>query len=567
VRTQGPTRGSADPAGADRHSSAEPVGRDLLWFVAEGTAGTVGDEFFERLVEHLAPALRADVAFVAEVVPADRGRARYLACWERGRLAEPVEYCLAGTPCADVADSDLVLYADGVRQRFSDDEMVVELGLDSYLAVALRGSDGAHLGHLGVLAAGPLRPDGEKLAALRIFAARAAAEIERRRQESALRDREASHRALAQEQAALRRVAMLVAADAAQREVLDTVACEVGLLLGADVASLVRWDGERCEIVAGWSASPAKQVPVGLVFDPDGAVATKQALRTGRPARADEGALPREDVAVHKLGIRSAVAAPITVGGRRWGVVRAGRTGDAPLPAGSEQRLGDFADLVAQAIANAEAREELAASRARVVQAGDEARRRIERNLHDGAQQRLVSLALLVRLAERRLGGDSEAAPVLAQVAAELRSTLDELRELAHGIHPAVLTSHGLGAALETLAGRASLPVDVLAVPVERLPEPVEATAYYVVAEALTNVAKYAHATAATVSAVRVDGRLCVEVRDDGIGGARIDAGSGLRGLTDRVEAMRGSLRIDSAPGRGTTIVASIPMQGPHAAT
>ena len=202
-----------------------------------------------------------------------------------------------------------------------------------------------------------------------------------------------------------------------------------------------------------------------------------------------------------------------------------------------------------------------------MVQAGDDARRRIERNLHDGAQQRLVSLALSVRLAERRLGGDSEAGPVLAQVAAELRSTLDELRELAHGIHPAVLTSHGLGAALETLAGRAPLPVEVLAVPAERLPEPVEATAYYVVAEALTNVAKYARATAATVSAVLADDRLYVEVRDDGIGGASIDGGSGLRGLTDRVEAVRGSLRIDSAPGRGTTVVASIPMHGTHTST
>ena len=551
--------GSGGPAG---RNSAEPAGRDLLWRVAEGTAGTVGEEFFERLVEHLASALRADVAFVAEVLPEDRDRARYLACWQGGRLAEPVEYCLAGTPCAQVADSDLVWYSDGVLQRFPHDQMVVELGLDSYLAVALRGSDGTHLGHLGVLAAGSLRADRENLAALRIFAARAAAEIQRRRQDTALRERQSAHRALAQEQAALRRVAMLVAAEAPQREVLHSVAREVGLLLGADVASLVRWDGERCAIVAGWSASPTRRVPVGLVFDPDGAVATKEALRTGRPARADEGELPREDVAIHELGIRSAVAAPITVGRRRWGVVRAGRTGDASLPSESERRLGDFAELVAQAIANAEARDQLAASRARVVKAGDEARRRIERNLHDGAQQRLVSLALTVRLAERRLGGDSDAAPVLAQVAAELASTLEELRELAHGIHPAVLTSRGLGAALETLAGRAPVPVELLAVPHERPPEEVEATAYYVVAEALTNVAKYARASSATVSAVLADGRLHVEVCDDGIGGATMDGGSGLRGLADRVEAVRGTLRIDSTAGRGTTVVASIPIEG-----
>ena len=562
MRSDGAKRRSVGSGGAAGRNSAEPAGRDLLWRVAEGTAGMVGEEFFERLVEHLAPAMCADVAFVAEVLPGDRDRARYLACWQGGRLAEPVEYCLAGTPCAQVADSDLVWFADGVLQRFPDDEMVVQLGLDSYLAVALRGSDGSHLGHLGVLAAGSLRPDRESLAALRIFAARAAAEVERRRQDTALRERDMAHRALAEKHAALRRVAMLVAADAPQREVLDSVAREVGLLLGADIASLVRWDGERCEIMAGWSASPTRRVPVGLVFDPDGAVATKAALRTGRPARADEGELPREDVAVHRLGVRSAVAAPITVGRRRWGVLRAGRTGDAPLPIESERRLGDFAELVAQAIANAEARDQLAASRARVVNAGDEARRRIERNLHDGAQQRLVSLALMVRLAERRLGGDSDAAPVLGQVAAELASTLEELRELAHGIHPAVLTSRGLGAALETLAGRAPLPVELLAVPRDRLPEAVEATAYYVVAEALTNVAKYARASNATVSTVLADGHLHVEVCDDGIGGASMTTGSGLRGLADRVEAMRGTLSVKSTAGRGTTVVASIPIEG-----
>jgi signal transduction histidine kinase len=459
-----------------------------------------------------------------------------------------------------VAESDLVWYADGVLQRFPHDEMVVELGLDSYLAVALRGSDGTHLGHLGVLAAGRLDPEGEHLAALRIFAARAAAEVERRGQERALRDGEASYRALAEEQAALRRVATLVAAEAPQRQVLGSVASEVGLLLGADIASLVRWDGRFCEIVAGWSLSPVRTPPVGLVFDPDGAVATKQALLTGRPARADEGELPREDTQVHTLGIRSAVAAPITVGRRRWGVVRAGRTGDEPLPGGSERRLGDFAELVAQAIANAEAREQLAASRARIVQAGDQARRRIERNLHDGAQQRLVSLALSVRLAERRLGEDSAARPVLGQLAEELAATLDELRELAHGIHPAVLTSHGLGAALETLAGRAPLPVELVAVPDGRLPEAIEATAYYVVAEALTNVAKYARAGGATVSAVCAGERLEVRVSDDGIGGAAIDRGSGLRGLADRVEAVCGNLQVDSPPGRGTVVLASIPI-------
>jgi signal transduction histidine kinase len=546
------------PAG-DR-PAADPAGKDLLWFVAEGTAGTVGEEFFRRLVEHLALAFGADVAFVAELVPEARERARFLACWEGGRLVEPAEYRLAGTPCAEVGRSDVVSYAEGVRRRFPDDEMVVRLGLDSYLAVALRGADGGHLGHIGVLAAGRLTPDPEKVAALRIFAARAAAEVERRRHERALHEREATYRALADEQAALRRVAMLVAAGAPQRELLESVACEVGRLFSADVASLVRCDGERAEIVAGWNASPARPVRTGHVFDVETSFVTKTALRTGRPARGDERQL--RDEVVRELGIRSAVAAPIDVAGRRWGVVRAGRTGEEPLPAGAETRLGDFAGLVAQAIANAEARQELTASRSRIVEAGDAARRRIERNLHDGAQQRLVGLSLSLRLAQRRLEGDPRASRLLAGLAEDVAEALRELRELARGIHPAVLTDRGLGPALEALAARAPLPVELRTTPRERLPEPVEATAYYIVAEALTNVAKYAGATVATVSVEHPDGRLRVAVADDGIGGADMTRGSGLRGLADRAEALRGTLRVESAAGRGTTVIAELPVGG-----
>jgi signal transduction histidine kinase len=545
---------------SDGTSAAEAAGKDLLWFIAEGTAGTVGEQFFQCLVKHMAVAFGADVAFVAEVVPDDQERARFLACWEGAGPAEPVEYGLAGTPCAELRDAGVVSYTSGVRERFPEDEMVVELGLDSYLAVALRGSDGTHIGHLGVLDAAPLVPDSEKVAALRIFAARAASEVERRRHERALREREASHRALAEEQAALRRVAMLVAADAPEHEVLDSVVTEVGLLFGADVASLVRCDGGRGEIVAGWSRSSTRHVPTGLVFDVETSVVTRNALATGRPARGDETQLPAGDEVVRDLGIRSAVAAPIDVAGRRWGVVRAGRTGEEPLPIGAENRLGDFAALVAQAIANAEAREELTASRARIVQASDAARRRIERNLHDGAQQRLVTLSLSLRLAERQLEGDPRTAAILADISQELSETLQELRELARGIHPAVLTDRGLDAALEALTARTPLPVELIATPRERLPEAIEATAYYIVAESLTNVAKYAHATAATVSVERANGRLHVRVQDDGVGGANMTQGSGLRGLADRAEALRGTLRIESTEGRGTVVSAALPI-------
>jgi signal transduction histidine kinase len=510
-------------------------------------------------VKHLALAFGADVAFVAEVVPAAPERARYLACWAGAGLVQPADYGLAGTPCAEVQQSGLVSYTDGVRERFPDDAMVVELGLDCYLAVALHGSDGTHLGHVGVLAARPLHPDPDKVAALRIFAARAAAEVERRRHERALGDREALHRALAAEQAALRRVATLVASGAPEQELLDSVAREVGLLFSADVASLVRCDGARAEIVAGWSGSPARGVRTGHVFDVEESVVTRQALLTWRPARGDATELGTRGI-VRELGIRSAVAAPIDVAGRRWGVVRAGRTGEEPLPAGAEQRLGDFAELVAQAIANAEAREELTASRARIVEAGDAARRRIERNLHDGAQQRLVALSLSLRLAERRLDGDPDVAALLSEISGELSEALRELRELARGIHPAVLTDRGLAPALEGLAARASVPVELLATPQERLPEAVEATAYYIVAESLTNVAKYANATAATVRVECASGRVRVEVRDDGVGGADMALGSGLRGLADRAEALHGTLRVESAAGRGTVVTAELPV-------
>ena len=545
-------------------------GKDLLLFVAEGTAGTVGQEFFQCLAEHLALAFRAEVGFVAEVAPEDRDVARFLACYESGKLiSEAFEYQMAGTPCAELAGADVVSYPHGLIERFPEDEMVAELGLESYLAIALRGSDGAHLGHLGVLAAAPLHPEEEDLAVLRIFAARAAGELERRAHERALREREESHRALAEEQAALRRVATLVAAEAHQQELLETVANEVGLLFDADVSTLVRYDGERVEILAGWSRSPADAVPVGLVVDVDRSTATKKALRTGRPARAEsqEMVAPGAAPILGRLGIRAAIAAPIKVSGELWGAVTAARTRKESFPLDAQHRLGAFAELVAQAIANTEAQEELAASRVRIVHAGDAERRRLARNLHDGAQQRLVTLSLSLRLADAKLRDDPEAREVLAQASEELALALQELRDLAHGIHPAVLTDHGLGPALEALASRAPIPVNLVAKPDRRLPESVEATAYYVVAEALTNVAKYANATVGTVTATCVNDQLLVEVADDGVGGADPGRGSGLRGLVDRVHALHGALRVDSRAGSGTRVVASIPLTEAPAAS
>jgi signal transduction histidine kinase len=242
-------------------------------------------------------------------------------------------------------------------------------------------------------------------------------------------------------------------------------------------------------------------------------------------------------------------------------VLAAATTSDDPLPAGLEQRLCDFADLVAQALANADAYEKLAASRARVVEIGDAERRRLERNLHDGAQQRLVSVALCLRVAGSKLDSDpAEAREFLSSAQEELARGLADLRELARGIHPAVLTEHGLGPALDSLLARAPIPVEIVEMPEERLAPTVEAAAYYVVAEAIANVGKYAQASVATVGVSRSDTRATVTVVDDGVGGADPAHGTGLHGLAARVESLNGRLHVSSPRGEGTRVRAEIPL-------
>src|SRR6266508_1568718 len=252
--------------------------------------------------------------------------------------------------------------------------------------------------------------------------------------------------------------------------------------------------------------------------------------------------------------------APVKVRGQVWGALVAAASRDQPLPADSERRLTDFAELVAQALANADAYRKLAASRVRIVEAGDTERRRLERNLHDGAQQRLVSLALQLRIIKATLREDPDSAEtLLANADNELDQALEELRELARGIHPVVLTERGLAAAMYALAERAPIPIELTRIPDERLPDSVEAAIYYLVAEAITNVAKYAQATRASVEVERSNGIATVVVSDDGIGGAEPVPGSGLVGLSDRVEALGGRLRIESPRGQGTRLTAEIP--------
>jgi signal transduction histidine kinase len=376
---------------------------------------------------------------------------------------------------------------------------------------------------------------------------------------------ELATRALAEEQAALRRIATLVASEAPPSSVFEKVTEEVARLLRAPSTSVLRYETEgHATVVGSWRDAGLTGLPLGSSVELDGDSVVARVHRSGEPERIDNydnapGALAEH---LRALGYRSSVAAPLSVGGRLWGVLVASTTRSEPLVAGSERRLSDFAELVAQALSNADAYDKLAGSRARIVEAGDAERRRLERNLHDGAQQRLVSLALQLRMVEAHLEGNpARARTDLTEAREQLKHALDELRELARGIHPAILTDGGLAPALTALAHRAPLPVEIDDVPGERLPEPVEAAAYYLIAEAITNVAKHAEATHVSVSVRRDDRRVLVRVADDGIGGAEPGAGSGLHGLADRVEALHGQLRVDSPPGGGTRLEARIPVR------
>jgi PAS domain S-box-containing protein len=376
---------------------------------------------------------------------------------------------------------------------------------------------------------------------------------ERRRAEHALQG-------LAEEQAALRRVATAVAAEVEPERLFGLVAEEVGRALDAGIGNILRYDGDGTAVVMGVWSDGADVIPVGTTLLLDGDTIAPRIWRTHRPARYDslEGLTGTLADRLRSTGIKAAVGAPVIFGGTLWGAVIISSDSES-FPPEAEFRVADFADLAAQAIANAQTRNELAASRVRIVEASDAERRRLERNLHDGAQQRLVATSLAVRLAARRVS-DPSVRSMLDGAGDELALALEELRELARGLHPAVLTDHGLRAAIEAVADRAPLPVDVDVPPDERLPETVEAAAYFVVCEALTNVAKYAKASEARVKVERRDGLAEVEVVDDGCGGANARAGSGLRGLADRVEALGGRLEVTSPSGEGTTVRAQLPV-------
>jgi signal transduction histidine kinase len=298
----------------------------------------------------------------------------------------------------------------------------------------------------------------------------------------------------------------------------------------------------------------------------DGASILASVLRTRRVARIDRYLGPPGPCAATPPDQRSrcAVAAPIVVEDRVWGAMIATWARESPPEAGTEGRMAEFTELVATAIANADSRAELTASRARVVATADETRRRIERDLHDGAQQRLVSLGLELRAAQDAVPSDlGELREQLAQAARGLGGVVDDLLEISRGIHPAILSKGGLGPALKALARRSAVPVELDVRSDRRLPGPVEVAAYYVVSEALTNAAKHANASVVHVDFQAADSTAQLTIRDDGVGGADPGHGSGLIGLRDRIEALGGTIEVVSPAGSGTSLVVRIPTDGP----
>jgi signal transduction histidine kinase len=362
--------------------------RDLLRTVAEGTAGAVGGAFLRELVRHVALAFDAKFAFVAEATDPSGEYVRVISGWYDGDwMDEPFEYDTRGKPCALVVERSVVAFPEALTKRFPEAKPAIDMGLESYLAICLRAADGTHLGHMAVMDAGPMAAGDDDVAAMRIFASRAAAELERRHQAAALRR-----------------------------------------------------------------------------------------------------------------------------------------------------------------------------SRARVIEAADSERRRVGRDLHDGAQQRLVAVGNLLKLAQRRLGPDDEAIDVLRLARDELSVAQTELRDLARGLHPVALSERGLHSALESVIAGCEIPV-TLDVAADELPEDVELATYFIVCEALTNARKYADAEAVRIRVGRVADALLVEIVDDGSGGADQSSGTGLRGLADRVDALGGRFEVQSPPGAGTRVSARLPLR------
>ena len=403
----------------------------------------------------------------------------------------------------------------------------------------------------------PLPPDTEDR--LERFTDLVAVAIANAKSRGELAASEERAHALAQEQAALRRVATLVAEGAAAEEVLSAVAKEVANVLDMQIVTICRHEPDGFVVLRTVPELPG--FPAGSRWPSDVPSLPRLIYETGRPARIDDFTNATGlNAAVRDAGVKAAVGVPIEVAGTAWGSICAVTTRSEPIPPDAEERLSRFCDLVATSISNTIMREELTASRARVIAAADDARRQIERDLHDGAQQRLVTLTVALRRAAANVpAGSAELRAEVNRLADGLITAVEELRELAQGIHPAELTEGGLSPALKALGRRSAIRVE-LDIPFDdRLPDQVEVAAYYTVSEALTNASKHSDAKRVQVSLDLVDDVLRFSIRDDGIGGADASLGSGLTGLRDRIEALGGRLHVESPRGRGTSIEVEIP--------
>jgi signal transduction histidine kinase len=372
-------------------------------------------------------------------------------------------------------------------------------------------------------------------------------------------------RQLADEQAALRRVATRVAEGAPANEIFDAVSSEIASALGLQGIEMARYDaGATATVISAFGDHP---FPAGSSLTLDDPSVRSTIFRTGSPARIDDytvlpGAIAED---TRSTGFRSAIGVPIVVEGNAWGAIIAFSRGPDPIPERSEIRLSQFTELVATAVSNATARADLIASRARIVAAGDAARRRLERNLHDGTQQRLLTLHLDLQQIRASLPEDEQSVVAdLKQAEHELAAVLEELREVSRGLHPPQLSLGGLRAALRALARRSPIPVDLEVELDERPPAPIETAVYYVVSEPFANAIKHSGASRLSVAVARTGTTLRATIADDGVGGAVPGGGSGLIGLKDRVEAVGGRAIFDSPPGRGTTISIELPIAPPE---
>jgi signal transduction histidine kinase/uncharacterized protein YoaH (UPF0181 family) len=528
--------------------------RRVATLVAEGVAP---DEVFSAVAKELGQLLRVDRTHLARYEP--DGSSIGVGSWSAdgshstvGRVVPVVGGTLTGL-VRDSGRPERVDTYEGATGEIA--EVTEELDIASTVGAPIV-VDGRLWGVIAVVSkdAHSLPADTEsRAAAFADLAATAISNTESRNET----------RRLAEGQAALRRVATLVAEDVPSSELFRAVATEVGSLLGTDLATLIRYEGDNtATFLSIWSAEGEYAEPPGTWSLEELELAATIA-ESGEPARLDdwERASGRvAEFARDRVGVASSAGCPIIVEGRLWGALTVHSTHE-PLPPGTELQLGEFTELVATAISNVQARADLAASRARIAAAADNERRRVVRDLHDGAQQRLVHTVVTLNMARSALQGEEreDAAGLVSEALQHAEEATGELRELAHGILPSVLTRGGLRAGVGALASRTPVPVETN-VAVDRLPPTVEATAYFVVAEALTNVAKHAQADHASVDAHIDNGELQIQVSDDGVGGADQD-GTGFLGLGDRLAVHEGTLSVESPVDGGTRVVAAIPVR------